>query len=191
MPPPAPPFYRSRDAKFKKVALMNITFYLIFLFLIASLHVNYIPDMVEAGEETSDLLNTGEAGGGGAVQAINNEFADEVRTASVISLISFGILDCIFAAIFIFRKVKVGHENALFFLGTIQVINRLVSSFFIVRLIITVFVTGDPRGQMNSLYYLLVMSSVLSVLLILIIYTKLIETRPRRIAFKIREGTTV
>lgn len=191
MPHPPPMLYTRGDSRYKVLAIIIIVIYLMFLLAIINLFTSYIPHMEEAGEETAELIDTGEAGGGGAVHVINSDIAQEVRIACIISVISFGILDGIFAIILLFRKVKVGHDGALLPLIVIQIINRLMSGLIIVPLTITVFVSGNPRFQMNAFYLVLAISLILSLVLALIIFIKLTESKTRKIAYKIREKTPV
>ena len=173
---------------FKFLAIVIMVFYLVFLFTIVTLHSTFIPQMEEAGEETEELIL--EAGAGGAVQVIRHDMAQKVRAAYIISLISFGILDGTFALILWLRRVKRGHEVALLSLTAIQIINRLFSGFVIVQLSIPVFVSANPRALMNALYLVLIISSVLSFVLILVVYLKLLESKTVRVAYKVRQKAT-
>ena len=191
MPHPPPMMYNNRGSRIKPLAVVIIIIYLSFLFTIATLYTSFIPHMEEAGEETAEIISTGEAGAGGSVQVIHNDMAQEVRTAYIISLISFGILDGIFALMLWLRKVKRGHEGAIFSLIAIQIINRVVSVFLIIQLSVRVFINPTPRVFMNTLYFVLAISAAVSLVLALIIYFYLLESKTQKIAFKIREETPV
>lgn len=189
---PHPPLlYQRSGSRFKSLAVIIIIIYLSFLIFIATLYFSFVPQMEEAGEETAELINTGEAGGGGAVQVIHNNMADEVRTAYIITLISFGIIDGLLVLMLWLKRVKRSHETALFALLAIQILNRLASAYLTIQFSIMVLVGPNPRTMMNTLYFVLAISAALSIVLALVINFYLMESKTRRIAFKIREKTTV
>lgn len=124
--------HSDKRAKLLKLSMYIVMFYLIFAILVASHFLTFIPQMEEAGEETTELINSGNAGD--KVKAIHNDMAREVRMAYIISLISFGILDGTFILMLRRRRVKRGREDASFKLTGIQVCNRFISAFTIVQL---------------------------------------------------------
>jgi hypothetical protein len=191
MPHSPPLMYYNGGSRIKPLAVVIIIIYLSFLFTIATLNTSFVPMMEEAGEETAELISTGEAGAGGSVQVIHNDMAQEIRTAYIITLISFGILDGLFALMLWLRKVKRNHETALATLATIQIINRPLSAFLIVQFSILAFVNPNPRLYMNTLFLVIIISSAVSLILALISYFYLLESKTQKIAFKILEEAQV
>jgi hypothetical protein len=183
--------YNNGGSRYRSIAVIIIMIYLSFLVYVAALNVSFIPQMEEAGEETAELLNTGEAGGGGSVQVIHNDMVDEVRTAFIITLISFGILDGIFALMLWLKRVKNSHRTALIALLAIQILNRILCAYIIVIFSIWVLVATNPRTIMNTVYLVLTISVAVSVVLALIIYFYLMGSKTQKMAFKIRQKTTV
>lgn len=186
----SPPLYNDRELILKFLAIIIIVTYLFFLLIIARLYFTFIPQMEEAGEETAELIS-GTPGSGGAVQVIHHGYAQEIRLAYIISLISFGILDMVFALMLLFKRVKRGHETALFSLSVIQIINRPFSAFVIVQFSILVFVESEPGLYVNALYLIIAISSILSSVLAFIVYIKLLRNKTRKFAYKIREKTSI
>jgi len=190
--PHQPPF----PSKDKELALKFLGAIIIFIFVIyiSTLFVlssTFIPQMEEAGEETAELISTGEAGAGGSVQVIRHDFAGEVRTAYLVSLISFGILDGLFALILWLRRPKRGHESALISMAVIQIINRPFTAYLMVQFSIMVFVGSSPEIHLNVLYLIIIISSILSLVLVFIVHQMLSESKTRKIGFKIRENAPV
>lgn len=175
-----------KHAKLIRLSMFIVVFYIIFAFLVAGHFLTYIPQMEEAGEETAELLSRN-PDAGGAVQIIHHNMASEVKTAYIISLISFGVLDGAFILMLWRRRVKRGLEDVSITVTGIQVCNRFVSAFIIVQLSISVFVAPNPRTLMNIIYLTIIISSLASLALIFIVYTKLTEIKTKEIAFKVQE----
>lgn len=188
--PGTPPLYNDRELILKFLAIIIIVTYLFYLFTIARLYFTFIPQMEEAGEETAELIS-GASGSSGAVQIIHHGYAQEIRLAYIISLISFGILDMVFALMLWLRRVKRGHEIALFSLSVIQIVNRPFSAFVIVQFSILVFMRSEPGLFMNALYLTIAISSILSIVLAFIVYKKLLKNKTHKFAYKIREKPSI
>jgi hypothetical protein len=135
----------------------------------------YLPQMEEAGRETSQLVS----GEGAAVQIINIDMIPEVRMFFLMSLITFGILDGIFA--FMLLKGKPIYQNKVIIrpLFFINVFGRIISVVIISIIPITVIVGSNPRFMMMILYLSAVVLVGLSLVIILVFQMKVFSESKR------------
>ncbi len=170
----------------KIMAIVILVVFLLFAFNIARLWLTYLPQMEEAAEETARML--AETGGGGEpASIIQGDIIPELRMVLMLSLILFGLLDGIYALMLWRGKPPFRNESVLIPLTAIYFIARIFHTYVITIISTTIVTHSNPRILMNSLYLTIPIFSVLSLVIIIIVYNKVLKRRKKgtKILFKI------
>ena len=176
----------------KIMAIVMLIVLLIFVFNIVRLWLTYLPEMEEAGEETSRMMAQ-TTGGEGTFQIIQNDIIPELRMVLLLSLILFSLLDGIFILMLWTGKPPFLNESVLIPLSLIYFVARIFHTFIIAMISTTILIHSDPRILMNSLYLTIPIFSVLSLVIITIVYTKVLKGRKKgtKVLFKIPDEATL
>lgn len=114
------------------IAVIYISFF-VFLFTIIILNATFLPQMREAGEETSALITGAETGGGGTVQIIQAQAISAIQFTYLIASLAHAVGDGLIAGNLSTGRVRNGLVHSFIL---------LVAAFFMLRLLVMFGVLG-------------------------------------------------
>ena len=162
--------------------ILTIIIFILFAFNLLRLWMFYIPQMEQAGEETVGLISG--QGTGGAISIINSDIIPQIRIFFILTLFSFGILDAVFSFMLFRGNPRKEHEMLIMPFFIMYLISRIASGFIITFLTSAAILGSNPRGTLNSLYMIILICSILSIVIILLFQMK-IFTPEKKKAIKI------
>ncbi len=108
------------------IAVIYISFF-VFLFTIIILNATFLPQMREAGEETAELISTGEAGAGGSVQVIQSQAISAIQFTYLVAALAHAVGDGLIAGSLSTGKLKNGLVHSFIL---------LICAFLMLRLLV-------------------------------------------------------
>lgn len=186
--PQVEPIYQAEDLGWGKILAVVI----VFAFLIFALNIirlwPYLYQMERAAEETSELIS---GTGGASVSIIQSEMIPEIRMILIFSLIFFGLLDGIFALMLWKKKLPKNQEIIVILLVMVYAFNRFVSTYVMTVLPTMILIGSNSRTLMNTLYSTIPVFFAVSLIIILLIKTKvLMRKKGTKILFKMPYETS-
>jgi flagellar protein FlaJ len=108
------------------IAVIYISFF-VFLFTIIILNATFLPQMRKAGEETAELVSTGEAGAGGSVQIIQSQAISSIQFTYLVAALAHAVGDGLIAGSLSTGKLKNGLVHSFIL---------LISAFLMMRILV-------------------------------------------------------
>jgi len=108
------------------IAVIYISFF-VFMFTILILNATFLPQMREAGEETAELVSTGEAGAGGSVQIIQSQAISAIQFTYLVAALAHAVGDGLIAGSLSTGKLKNGLVHSFILLICAFLMLRLIA----------------------------------------------------------------
>jgi hypothetical protein len=167
----------------KVMAAVVIVLYLIFATAILALWFTFLPEMESAGEETRDLISGDDVG---SISIINDNFIPEIRLVFIICLFVFGISDGTLVFLLWRGKPPFRNQQILSPLITFYCLKRGIGTPVIIQLSILTIIMDNSRTFINSLYAASITISVIGLVIIIIVYTKVLKGKMvEEVVFKV------
>ena len=107
------------------IAVIYISFF-VFMFTILILNATFLPQMREAGEETAELISTGETAGG-SVQIIQSQAISAIQFTYLVAALAHAIGDGLIAGSLSTGKLKNGLVHSFILLICAFLMLRLLA----------------------------------------------------------------
>jgi hypothetical protein len=156
----------------KHYAVMVVLIYFVFVFTVLYLWINFLPRMEEIAEETSELVGDDED-----LILIQEDAIPQLRIILLVSILAFGIVDDLFAVLLWKAKPPMRNERVFIPLYSVYIGHRFIGGFLIVELTILALTGTDPGFMINLLYLTMVVLSALSLVIIALVYTQVLDQK--------------
>jgi len=183
-----PRFARSDFIPIKHLAISVIITFITYATIIIILSIAFLPQMEESYEDTRELME--EIENGESFSIIEGEAIPEIRLVYLSSIIIFGLFDSIFTLMLWRAKSPLKNDKIISPLHSIYVTQRCFTLILISQLSIGVLTWDISEILFKYLYLTILVSSVISIVIIFIIYRKVIgEKTKEEVVFKLPKET--
>ena len=169
----------------KHMALSLIFMIIIFAIFVLYISLRILPEMEELNEELQELIESGASD----VETQGPPIT-EIRIAYFASLILFGLLDGIFVVMLWRAKAPLRNETILSPLYSVYTATRVGAIILISQISIGVIVGDNPGELITLLYFMVFVSTVISIAIIMVVHKKVLgQIKGDDVVFKLPEDT--